>query len=246
MRNLETYLKESLLKHIALELKDKDIIYEKYGEYDGCEELSKYIVNKLKNTKCNSLHISYNEVKHINNIVFDNLYIIFTESEQNVADYLIPSKNDIQVLQYYNLNNNYKTYSIINKNTNRFENCLISVNAFLFRNMKLISLLEHELTHLFDDYKIQSTGLALFFDIFNNESYKRTKEYNQHKHPLRANQLENALYLMNSFEKNAFIAQLCSEIRELKETDKYYKNGKLDANKIYNIIKGFDIYIKHI
>ena len=47
---------------------------------------------------------------------------------------------------------------------------------------------------------------------------------------------------MNEYEKNAFISQLCSEIRELKASDEYYRNGKLDANKIYNMIQQLDIY----
>jgi len=51
MKNIEEYLKESLLQHIALELKKQDIIYEKYGEYDGCEELTNYIIEQLKKNK---------------------------------------------------------------------------------------------------------------------------------------------------------------------------------------------------
>ena len=242
MKNIQRYLEESLLQHIAIELKKQDIIYEKFGEYDGCEDLSKYIINKLKKVNYQNIIITYNDVKYINNIVFDNLYIIFNESDKNIADYIIPTQEDKQSLIQHNLNPNYEEYSTINNKTNRFSNCLIIIESHSFRNNRLESLLEHELTHLFNDYKIQSIGLTSFFDIFNNDSYKRTKEYNQHKHPLKASQLENALYLFNEYEKNAFIAQLCSEIRELKQHDEYYKNNKLDANKVYDAVKGLDIY----
>ena len=242
MKNIQRYLEESLLQHIAIELKKQDIIYEKFGEYDGCEDLSKYIINKLKKVNYQNIIITYNDVKYINNIVFDNLYIIFNESDKNIADYIIPTQEDKQSLIQYDLNPNYEEYSTIDNKTNRFSNCLIIIESHSFRNNRLESLLEHELTHLFNDYKIQSIGLTSFFDIFNNDSYKRTKEYNQHKHPLKASQLENALYLFNEYENNAFIAQLCSEIRELKQYDEYYKNNKLDANKVYNAVKGLDIY----
>ena len=43
MKTLQEFLKESLLQHIALELKNEDIIYERYGVYDGCNELINFI-----------------------------------------------------------------------------------------------------------------------------------------------------------------------------------------------------------
>ena len=242
MQKIEEYLKESLLKHIALELKDEDIIYEKYGEYNGCSELSEYIYNKLKENNFNSIEIVYNEVKDIENIVFDKLYVMFNESEDDIINYFIPSKYDKQILRDNGLNDNYEEYSIINKDTSRFKCCLIVLYTKSFRNTKIKSILNHELNHMYVDYKLQLQGLKSFFELFDNVSYKRTTEYNQHKHPLKARQLENALYLMNGYEKNAFISQICSEIRELKKSDKYYCNGKLDANKIYDTIKELNIY----
>ncbi len=244
MQKIEEYLKESLLKHIALELKYEDIIYEKYGEYDGCSELSEYIYNKLKENNFNNIDIVYNEVKDIDNIVFDKLYVMFEESENDsISSYFIPSKYDKQILHNNGFNDNYNEYSVINKDTGRFKYCLIVLYTKSFRNTKIKSTLNHELNHMYVDYKLQLQGLKSFFELFDNVSYKRTKEYNQHKHPLKARQLENALYLLNVYEKNAFISQLCSEIRELKKSDTYYDtNGKLDANKIYEIIKKLDIY----
>lgn len=242
MRTIENYLKESLLRHIAIELKNEDIIYEKYGEYDGCSELSEFIYNKLQKNNFNNIEIEYKEVENIENIVFDKLYIIFKESKDNIINYLIPSKHDKQILRNNGLNDNYEEYSVINKDTNRFKYCLIVLSTTSFRNTKIKSILNHELNHMYVDYKLQLQGLKSFFELFNNLSYKRTREYNQHKHPLKASQLENALYLMNEYEKNAFISQLCSEIRELKTSDEYYRNGKLNANKIYNMIQQLDIY----
>lgn len=241
MKNITRYLEESLLKHIALEFTYDNIINERFGEYDGCGELSEYIYQKLKDNNFNSVEINYEEVKNIDNIVFDKLYIMFKESDENIINYIIPNKYDKQILIDNGFNENYKEYSIIDKNTNRFKYCLIVLYTESFRNTKITSILNHELTHIYNDYKLQQKGLKSFFELFNNLSYKRIKEYNQHKHPLRASQIEHALYLMDGYEKNSFISQLCSEIREIKKS--YGKNNnEIDANKMYNIIQNLDIY----
>ena len=167
---------------------------------------------------------------------------MFEESEDDMISYLIPSRYDRQILIDNGFDDNYEEYSIINKDTCRFKYCLIVLYTKGFRNTKIKSQLNHELNHMYVDYKLQLQGLKSFFELFDNISYKRTREYNQHKHPLKARQLENALYLMNRYEKNVFISQLCSEIRELKKSDAYCSNEKLDANKIYDMIKKLDIY----
>ena len=69
MKTLQEFIKESLIQHIALELKDEDIIYERYGLYDGCNELIDFIINKIDED--NKLVINYDEVKHLKNIVFE-------------------------------------------------------------------------------------------------------------------------------------------------------------------------------
>ena len=100
--------------------------------------------------------------------------------------------------------------------------------------MKIDKQFIFQISHSLDHYDSKDKAkLAL--------SYKRIKEYNQHKHPLKASQIEHALYLMDRYEKNSFISQLCSEIREIKKS--YGKNNtEIDANKMYNIIQNLDIY----
>lgn len=221
---------------------DNDIIYEKYGEYDGCNELTNYIYDRLKENDFKNLKISYEEVKDINNIVFNELYIVCKESTENIARYLVPSIDDRQVFIENNLPGNYKEYSVIDEKTHRFKQCVIIFETSGFRNTNIRSIIQHELTHMYNDFKIQCTGLTSFFNLFAKDSYKRTKQYNQHNHPLNARKLQNALYLFNEYEKNAFISQLCAEIREIKESDIYYKNGKLDANLVYSMVKKLPIY----
>lgn len=242
MKNITRYLEESLLKHIALEFTYDNIINERFGEYDGCKELQEYIYNKIKENNYTDFDIIYNDVRNINNIVFDKLFIKCINNKSTYAIYYIPPLN-IEDRKNDNIKYDYNLdYSIINKSTNRFNNCIIVISIDKYTNFEKIKhIIEHELTHMYNDYKLQQKGLKSFFELFNNLSYKRIKEYNQHKHPLRASQLEHALYLMDGYEKNSFVSQLCSEIREIKKS--YGKNNnEIDANKMYNIIQNLDIY----
>ena len=219
MKTLQEFIKESLLQHIVLELKDEDIIYERYGVYDGCNELINFIINKIDGDE--NLIIQYNEVKHLKNIVFDVLHINLTKSSFSNTNYKI-----------YNDENN------INPDAKRFYK--VHLEIFYLNKIDLKSLLSHELTHIFNDYKIQCLGYKTFFDIFNTEEYKLSKQFINKNIPVNFRQFCRALYLLNDYEKNAFIAQISNEIDEIKKNykDKNIKN----ANEIYFIIKETQIY----
>ena len=51
---IENYIDYSILQHLAIKYKEhhkysrRRVILEKYGIYDGCEELSQFIYNKIK------------------------------------------------------------------------------------------------------------------------------------------------------------------------------------------------------
>ena len=93
MKNITRYLEESLLKHIALEFTYDNIINERFGEYDGCKELSEYIYNKIKENNYTDFDIIYNDVHNINNIVFDKLFIKCINNKSTYAIYYIPPLN---------------------------------------------------------------------------------------------------------------------------------------------------------
>lgn len=219
MKSVQEFIKESLLQHIALELRDEDIIYERYGLYDGCNELINFIINRIDED--NKLIINYDEVQDIKNIVFDILKIDLQKSSYSNANYKI-----------YNDENN------INPDTKRFYE--VHLEIFYLNKIDLKSLLSHELTHIFNDYKIQCLGYKTFFDIFNTEEYKLSKQFINKNIPLNFRHFCRALYLLNDFEKNAFIAQISNEIDEIKKNykDKNIKN----VNEIYFIIKETQIY----
>lgn len=223
MITFKEYLKESLLHHIALELKELDPIYEKYGEYDGCNELASYIENRCKdNENVNNIIIKYDEVKHIDNVVFDSL--------------------EIEIIKDNNVNASYVADSTkgIDENTKRFKYCKIVLYFDdIFSLNKIHSIIEHELMHLFTDYKLQQSGLKSFLDIFkNDEVYKKSREFIKRK-PLEQREINRALYMFNEYEKNAFMAQLMDEINELKKS---YSDNSIDATKMYHMVQSLDIY----
>lgn len=224
MKTIKQFLKESMLRHIAIELSNEDYIYEAYGEYDGCKELADYICSLIDFSKDTfNIKVKYDDVKDISNIVFDELEIDFTKNA-NESGY-IP-----------------KMTTPINKNK-RFGYAYIHISDISKSNHSNHSVIEHELTHLFDDFVLQSKGLSSFLDLFaNNEQYVRSKNFKDHTVHPDVRELRRMFYLLNPYEENAFISQLCDEIREIKNS---YKSDLKDykyASLIYNMAKDLDIY----
>lgn len=221
MKSLQEYIKESLLQHIALELKNEDIIYEKYGQYNGCYELSSYICYKIINSNDNIIEIYYDDVKNIDNIVFNKLII--------------------EVYRNYHVNKaNYKVLeeSTFDKETLKFTEVIIEV--FIKDCKDLHSIISHELTHLYNDFIIQKIGCKTFFDLFNTNDYKISKEYIKTNKASGVRKLNHAIYLLNEFEKNAFMSQLIDEIETIK--NEFQDKNIKTANQIYTIVKSLDIY----
>ena len=155
MKGLVDYIRESMLKHIGIELRNYDYIYEKWGEYEGCYELAKYLVEKMSERNNSDELTVYNADVNdtIDNIVFDKLIIKYKDISSNAE---------------------YDTLSSeINDKTKLFKSPIIHVRYDFQRTFDKIGTLEHELTHMFNDYKIQSIGLTSFFDLFNTEKYRK-------------------------------------------------------------------------
>ena len=226
MKGLVDYIRESMLKHIGIELRNYDYIYEKWGEYEGCYELAKYLVEKMSERNNSDELTIYNADVNdtIDNIVFDKLIIKYKDISSNAE---------------------YDTLSSeINDKTKLFKSPIIYVHYDFQRTFDKIGTLEHELTHMFNDYKIQSIGLTSFFDLFNTEKYRKSREFNVHNVSTAKRYVRNIMYILNEYEKNAFIATLCSQIREIK-THYFNDVSKIntrDANLIYNMTKDLDIY----
>lgn len=225
MKSLSEYLNESLMKHIALEIKDEDLVYEKYGEYDGCNELASYIEKRIKETDNKSFTIKYSEVKDIPNICF------------NVLKVEIINNDNSYTFAAYNVDNE-KNKNILDEKTNKLKKCIIKINLGKEIPYSLHSIIEHELTHLYNDWLLQVKAITTFYKIFNNDKYLKSKEFNKLGQSLNLRQFKLSLYLLNKYEKNGFIAQLMGQIRDLKGG---YKNH-IKVKDILKDIKQLNIY----
>lgn len=226
MKSLVEYINDSMLKHIAIELKDYDIIYEKYGEYNGCDELATYITNATYKLDNDVIDLDVSKL-NIENTHFDNVSIIKIEDT--------------------NLNSGYDCeHSNYNEDKHIIENVKIYVPEYLFGHKKqLHSFFEHELQHIFDDWILIVHGMKTLYDVISvNDMYERSKMFNDSNERTSVREIRLALYLLNTYEQRSFIAQLCDEIRDIKL--QYINNGKqmnsLNATLVYNMTKDLQIY----
>lgn len=226
MKSLVDYINDSMLKHIAIELKDYDIIYEKYGEYNGCDELATYITNATYKLDNDVIDLDVSKL-NIENTHFDNVSIVKIDDT--------------------NLNSGYDCeHSNYNEDKHIIENVKIYVPEYLFAHKKqLHSFFEHELQHIFDDWILIVHGMKTLYDVISvNDMYERSKMFNDSNERTSVREIRLALYLLNTYEQRFFIAQLCDEIRDIKL--QYVNNGKqmnsLNATLVYNMTKDLQIY----
>ena len=226
MKSLVEYINDSMLKHIAIELKDYDIIYEKYGEYNGCDELATYITNATYKLDNDVIDLDVSKL-NIENTHFDNVSIVKIDDA--------------------NLNSGYDCeHSNYNEDKHIIENVKIYVPEYLFGHKKqLHSFFEHELQHIFDDWILIVHGMKTLYDVISfNDMYERSKMFNDSNERTSVREIRLALYLLNTYEQRSFIAQLCDEIRDIKL--QYVNNGKqmnsLNATLVYNMTKDLQIY----
>ena len=226
MKSLVEYINDSMLKHIAIELKDYDIIYEKYGGYNGCDELATYITNATYKLDNDVIDLDVSKL-NIENTHFDNVSIVKIDDT--------------------NLNSGYDCeHSNYNEDKHIIENVKIYVPEYLFGHKKqLHSFFEHELQHIFDDWILIVHGMKTLYDVISfNDMYERSKMFNDSNERTSVREIRLALYLLNTYEQRSFIAQLCDEIRDIKL--QYVNNGKqmnsLNATLVYNMTKDLQIY----
>ena len=226
MKSLIEYINDSMLKHIAIELKDYDIIYEKYGEYNGCDELATYITNATYKLDNDVIDLDVSKL-NIENTHFDNVSIVKIDDT--------------------NLNSGYDCeHSNYNEDKHIIENVKIYVPEYLFAHKKQLHIFfEHELQHIFDDWILIVHGMKTLYDVISvNDMYERSKMFNDSNERTSVREIRLALYLLNTYEQRSFIAQLCDEIRDIKL--QYVNNGKqmnsLNATLVYNMTKDLQIY----
>lgn len=212
-------LNDSLLTHIAIDYileSHQYELFEKYGIYDGCQELVNHIIKKAKSKFKQGyilikLDILGKDLNNFNNIFFEKL-LLNIKISNNVSNggYISDKNNKL------NKNNKFDDIEIrYDINKNKFES-------------DLRSLLYHELTHIYQNYCMLLTNKS-FYDLLNNQHYdnfiKGKMSYDNIKQIL-----SDVLYHINKTEQNAYISELQAEL----ENNKDIINGPQEA---LNIIK---------
>lgn len=247
---LYTDIYDSLIHNYSINLLSLDqFIFEKNGEYDGCDELCKFILEEMKrHNKDNHvedyvLRFLKSDLSDIQNIFFKELYINIHISKNNEtsAKYEIWQEN-IENYDVYKYDEKEKLFNFVSIDINIDEYGTISSD-----------IISHELNHAFEDYNRYANNANTLYqyikdygytDIVNNIKYKRMNKYEKFVHVL--------LYVLSEHEQNAFISQLVhiikhksSSLHSVKELYEYiYKNNDLfgSFNKLYN---NFKYYVNH-
>ena len=209
MQSFTNYIKESvndcidesLLSHIAIEYKVNDIgegrriVNEKYGIYDGCEELANYITNDIfsRHAFDDASQYSKESLGDIKNIFFKELTVdVDTSSDDGgECDDEISIGNDLLVDEIY-------------------------INIYLGNPTKseIKGILMHELTHIYNNYIMQLKGDKNFIKTSRSAMYQNIIDMSGG--PIERD-IKTVLYFLLGYERNAFIAQLKAELEDHKD-----------------------------
>lgn len=223
MKTLKDYIIESVLFDIGIELNETN------GAFDDTSAVSVFISNKI--------------YELYNKSIYDKQFVV-NRNEILRGDVIF----DSITIKYYiddNINKCIAKFSYINdKDVDIF---IVCPNNFSV--IELRKVIAHEYHHFSQNLILIGKGLRDFDDIFNKdekyrELYNTARNFNDRFQPLEVRKLRNALYILDKFELNAFISQLCEEVNILKEKRQLDKS--ITPNEIYNIIKDTDIYKAYI
>lgn len=232
MKSLTKFIKEelteidevdySILQHLAIEYKENHlysrtrVILEKYGVYDGCEELAKHIVKLAKKDGYNTVvKLTKDNLQDFKNIFFENITVNIDTSEDNGAEYIDNEELNKDLL---------------------FDEVVINVFLTKQQISELQSTLMHELTHAYNNYMMLLKGNRNYINVAKSTLYKNIVSF-----PEKINaeyHIKRAMYFLLGYEKNAFIAQIKADLENNR--DKIY--GPIDA---LNVLKKSDTYVTY-
>lgn len=212
----------SILQHLAIEYKENHlysrtrVILEKYGVYDGCEELAKHIVKLAKKDGYNTVvKLTKDNLQDFKNIFFENITVNIDTSEDNGAEYIDNEELNKDLL---------------------FDEVVINVYLTKQQISELQSTLMHELTHAYNNYMMLLKGNRNYINVAKSTLYKNIVSF-----PEKINaeyHIKRAMYFLLGYEKNAFISQIKADLENNK--DKIY--GPIDA---LNVLKKSETYVTY-
>ena len=221
IRLFEYINNEKLLHHINIDYK----LYENAGLYDGIEDLSKFLTNKIKSHQEKKFVIKYNyddiQLRKFHNIFFNQIIIscVRDKKHSNIGEYI---SNDVVDF---------------NISTNRFNFVRINLELTINNNsQEVYQSLLHELTHAWDDYNSYKNGTTSIkkasIDMNYSNIINLINNGNNEKELIG-----KIFYFLSNIETNAFMGQFAGYLYDYLE-----ENTIIDPHKAYNIIKNSEIY----
>lgn len=212
----------SLLSHIAIEYKINDIaegkktINEKYGIYDGCEELCDYIIKDIFNHSIldNEYQYNRNDFKNYQNIFFKSLIIDLDTSSDDGGecdDNIVINKDLLIDEVRINIYDDNPTKSSIK------------------------SVLMHELTHVYNNYIMQMKGNMGYMNTSQSDIYRNITDMSGGN---TEKEIKQIMYFLLGYERNAFVAQLKAELEDQKAKIK-------TPHDALRILKNCPVYIRY-
>lgn len=229
MRNLTDFITydehwdDDMLSHLAIEYKAYDIaegkriINEKYGIYDGCEELADYITKDLfSKSNIDDEHVYHRgDLKNISNIFFNVLIIDIDTSSDDGGEC-----DDNIVINKDSLVDEARIY-IYNTNPTK---------------PGIKSILMHELTHLYNNYIMQMGDKMGYINVSQSEMYKNIIDVSGGN---VEREIKQILYFLLGYERNAFISQLKAELD-------MHKSKIKTPHDALRVLKNSPIYITYL
>lgn len=199
---VEDYIDQIFLKHLAISYKCNNlynrnrILLEKYGIYDGCEELAKYLAKVVSSTEDTKIVIEKDKLKDFKNIFYDKIKISFKYSDtEEYAEFKdMSSLNEEKMFDYIKI-------EVVRSDRNRYD---------------LAETFMHELTHAYDNWKTLFKEDDSYIRIATSPEYLRMTDFSDISND-EEEFIKEALYLLTGYERNAFVAQLKGELDKHKE-----------------------------
>ena len=232
----------SILQHIAISYKEHNIfnkghlILEKYGVYDGLNDLILLIEKDIKNMLKNPDNKDGFELKYFKKDLNDIKNIFFNEL---IIDIALNENTD---------EGNYENNEKINKDSLLFD--IVNIDIYSRKNANdvniddIIESIKHEFIHAFNNYNLLLKNNKSLSELTDSDFYNKLYPkvyFNDFEKYIR-----KVLYFTLQEEQNAFIGELSDELRRNKSKVKTPKDALniLKDSIIYKTYKDLYIHIQ--
>ena len=224
MKTIVDYINDRLLSHTKMYLN------ESRGIFDGCYDLAIFLNEKISNAISNNRNYIEIDKKSIEDAIKQEVFF-------EKISLLIDRTSDIFTARYRLDNVRLSDSGLLE------EVCIyIGVKEYSRYRENYVSILVHELTHTFNNYNLIINGASSIYDMIKNVDYDCMRDFHTHNVPSIIKELRRSLYILQPYEKNSFISQFITNIKELMDTNEIEEKHNLTSTEIMDYIRKTDIY----